>query len=222
MESSKTQIFPDVFNSYDEPPENNIGYSYSHDELTGLLNRDGMNQALNYLERNMAGNFAVIALDLDELKPTNDTFGHAVGDKLLQKTAEVLQSTVRTHSNDKRDERRQHSSPIPDTIASRIGGDEFIVILPGVDDLEKAKIVEQRLQQNLKDAGVSASLGTAQHETDTGLSDLTDIADQRMYREKNNKRRETFGALPKHKQHLSRLGAALLRYAGTKPPERGR
>ena len=89
------------------------------DPLTGLYNRAhffaSMERELRLAERAGRG-FAVLMLDLDGLKPVNDTFGHHYGDRLLQGVTEVIQHSVRA----------------TDTPA-RYGGDEFVILLPDTD-----------------------------------------------------------------------------------------
>jgi diguanylate cyclase (GGDEF)-like protein len=85
------------------------------DPLTQLLNRRGLQQMLSReLEISGRGgtNLSVILLDLDNFKPINDTFGHAVGDIVLQEISKVLKKTVRATD-----------------YVSRVGGDEFIILL---------------------------------------------------------------------------------------------
>ena len=86
------------------------------DPLTQLLNRRGLQRMLSR-ELEISGregaNLSVILLDLDNFKPINDTFGHAVGDIVLQELSKVLTRTVR----------------VTDYV-SRVGGDEFIILLP--------------------------------------------------------------------------------------------
>ena len=86
------------------------------DPLTQLLNRRGLQRMLSR-ELEISGregaNLSVILLDLDNFKPVNDTFGHAVGDIVLQEISKILKRTVR----------------VTDYV-SRIGGDEFIILLP--------------------------------------------------------------------------------------------
>ncbi len=86
------------------------------DPLTQLLNRRGLQRMLSR-ELEISGregtNLSVILLDLDNFKPINDTFGHAVGDIVLQEISKVLKNTVRATD-----------------YVSRVGGDEFIILLP--------------------------------------------------------------------------------------------
>ncbi len=88
----------------------------THDPLTGLPNRrlliDRLGQVIENSKR-AEDLFAVLFIDLDRFKPVNDTYGHEVGDILLQTVAERLGAIIRTQ----------------DTTA-RIGGDEFIIVLP--------------------------------------------------------------------------------------------
>ncbi len=86
------------------------------DPLTQVLNRRGLQRMLSR-ELEISGregtNLSVILLDLDNFKPINDTFGHAAGDMVLQELSKVLKQTVRATD-----------------FVSRIGGDEFIILLP--------------------------------------------------------------------------------------------
>jgi diguanylate cyclase (GGDEF)-like protein len=96
------------------------------DALTELLNRRGLQQALSG-EASRAGRTAeplyVLLVDLDNFKTINDTLGHAVGDVALQEVAKALRSSVRTTDH-----------------ATRIGGDEFIVVLPEARSAEAARV----------------------------------------------------------------------------------
>jgi len=86
------------------------------DPLTQLLNRRGLQRMLSReleISDREGANLSVILLDLDNFKPINDTFGHAVGDIVLQELSKVLKRTVRGTD-----------------YVSRIGGDEFIILLP--------------------------------------------------------------------------------------------
>lgn len=99
--------------------EMNLQYLATHDSLTGLPNRflmgDRLNQHVHRAKRE-SGAFAVLFVDIDNFKAVNDARGHAAGDELLRSLAERLRISVRAS----------------DTVA-RIGGDEFVLIIDGVD-----------------------------------------------------------------------------------------
>ncbi len=117
-----------------EIEENAIELSHqaTHDTLTGLPNREYFEQRLRELVTGDAGkksrSFAVLFLDLDRFKIVNDTLGHKVGDLLLVNVAARLQSCLRS-----------------DDILSRLGGDEFTVILPRGVSRETAESVASRV-----------------------------------------------------------------------------
>lgn len=159
--------------------EERMRYMAQHDTLTGLPNRtlfaDRLQKALQYAVRHQKA-LALMLLDLNKFKPVNDTHGHAVGDLLLQQVAERLLQAVRAS----------------DTVA-RIGGDEFIILLPQVDELQHATTVADKIQQALAqpfdvhglEIQIGCSIGLACYpqdgETDLALSK---VADQRMYQQK--------------------------------------
>lgn len=107
----------------------------SHDAMTGLPNRtlfqDRLRQALAQ-SRRLAGETAVLCVDLDRFKDVNDTLGHAAGDQLLRRVAGRLRSCLRE----------------TDTLA-RLGGDEFAIIQSGPAQQEAAAVVAQRIVQRL-------------------------------------------------------------------------
>jgi len=107
-----------------------------HDVLTDLPNRlllnDRIGQAISRARRERT-HFAVIFLDLDNFKHINDSLGHAVGDKLLQSVARRLVASVRAS----------------DTI-SRQGGDEFVILLPAIDDPQDAATIAEKLLSSLR------------------------------------------------------------------------
>jgi len=107
-----------------------------HDRLTGLPNRellhDRIEQAINFAERNdqiCAGLF----LDLDNFKPINDTYGHAVGDLVLQEVTSRFKEVMRES----------------DTLA-RLGGDEFFVLAKNIQSSVAAKMLAEKLIQQLE------------------------------------------------------------------------
>lgn len=153
----------------------------AHDALTGVYSRRYFAEEVARLERTRRYPISVISADLDDLKRTNDTLGHAQGDMLLLKAAELLASVVR-----------------PDDVLARVGGDEFVILLPQTDDLAadavvrrvRTRIDEQPLEEVPR---VSLSIGCATAEAD-GLGGAIQIADARMYEHKAAHRAESGAA----------------------------
>ena len=159
-------------------------YTQTHyDVLTGLPNRqllkDRLSQEIIHAKRENK-TVAVLYIDLDHFQKINDAYGHAVGDQLLRSTAERLRGCVRETS----------------TIA-RLSGDEFTVILPGIDTpIDVGHVAENIIRAlaepfniNNNDNYISASIGIALYPTDgSNVDDLVKNADTAMCRAKKNGR----------------------------------
>ncbi len=161
-----------------EKSEARIVHMACHDALTGLPNRnllyERMEHALGLAGRGQ--NCAALCLDLDRFKDVNDTFGHPVGDQLLQAVSERLLACVREN----------------DTV-SRLGGDEFVVLLIGLETPDSAGLLAQRIVRTLSDPFdldghsivVGASVGIAVTPQDaTSAVTLLKSADTALYRAK--------------------------------------
>ncbi|NNN12289.1 MAG: PAS domain S-box protein [Acidimicrobiaceae bacterium] len=149
-----------------------------HDILTGLANRSLLVEMISsrMAEARRSGNVLALAyMDLDNFKPVNDLYGHAEGDRLLIELSKRLKNELRE----------------VDTVA-RIGGDEFVCLLPGLyDKMECEEIVLRLISRieepfQLSDAktffSLSASIGVAFYEhDDTDPDNLLRQADQLMY-----------------------------------------
>jgi len=152
-----------------------------YDQLTALPNRgflyDRLKVALATARRER-GRLSVLYLDLDKFKQVNDTLGHDVGDLLLQEVARRLKQCMRES----------------DTVA-RIGGDEFIVLLPGISLPEHATLVAEKIRNALQrpfninghDLNIRSSIGIALYpEHGDNEQQLLKHADNGMYLAKNN------------------------------------
>ena len=152
------------------------------DPLTGLYNRRYFEENINReAERalRLGQPFSLISLDLDHLKTINDTYGHQYGDIAIKAISDVLKSRAR-------------SIDVP----ARIGGEEFNVLLPGIDSYG-AMIAAERMRAAIeatpleKIGNVTASIGVATFlEHSKNVYDLTELADQAMYRAKINGRNQ--------------------------------
>jgi PAS domain S-box-containing protein len=182
--------------------EDRIRHLANFDALTGLPNRRQliwrMERALDHARR-LGHQAAMLLIDLDRFKIINDTLGHAAGDELLVEVARRLRSCVR-HSDQVMDGAlesvgaRSHRSL---EAVGRLGGDEFIALLPEVADEVDAERVSQRILDAMRDpifvAGqecfVTASVGIALHPRDgASVADLMRNSDVAMYSVKNTGR----------------------------------
>jgi diguanylate cyclase (GGDEF)-like protein/PAS domain S-box-containing protein len=156
-----------------------IQYHALHDALTGLPNRALLFELIKkavLIARREQGLLCLIYLDLDTFKPVNDIFGHAVGDLLLKEVANRLQKSIRDS----------------DTVA-RMGGDEFVILLPKIRAVEDALFVAKKVGAALRapylieghELQISASCGLC-HFPDHGddIDALLMHADKAMYEAK--------------------------------------
>ncbi|PLX66585.1 MAG: hypothetical protein C0602_10960 [Denitrovibrio sp.] len=159
--------------------EEQLKHQAYHDGLTGLPNRgllhDRIERALAFSTRHKT-KLAIIFIDIDNFKHINDAAGHHVGDIYLQKIAGILQDSCREE----------------DTV-SRVGGDEFVILLPDAETEDSAVNVAKRIFESFTDAIVindfrlqpSASIGISFYPKDgTEASDLLRAADMAMYQAK--------------------------------------
>ena len=158
------------------------------DGMTGLYNRRYFEEfikkeAIRANRQNQK--FTVIGLDLDHLKQINDTYGHNYGDIAIKAIAEVLKNNARSID-----------------IAARMGGEEFNLILPGVDSAGGC-IAAERIRKAIeaveleKIGHITASLGVATYlEHSDDIEELLEITDRAMYESKRNGRNRVTIARP--------------------------
>lgn len=158
------------------------------DGLTGLYNRRYFEE---YLKKEVTRSqrqkqpFSIIGLDLDFLKQINDKYGHAYGDLAIKTVADVLKKNARSIDT-----------------AARIGGEEFNVILPGVE-AEGALIAAERIRKAIEDVkldtigNITASIGVATFlEHSDNVEELMELTDQAMYQSKREGRNRVTLAKP--------------------------
>lgn len=164
----------------------------NRDALTGLPNRrllvEQLDLAIRVARRN-GERVAVLFVDLDRFKAVNDEFGHHIGDELLRTVARRLRNSLRASD-----------------IVARIGGDEFVIVLPDIDHECDAGIVALKIVEELKNdfslgevvANIGASVGvTMFHGTGEDAATLLRQADAAMYLAKaNGKQTLTFFESP--------------------------
>ncbi|HSD60578.1 MAG TPA: EAL domain-containing protein, partial [Burkholderiales bacterium] len=174
-------VFSDI--SERKAAENRISFLAQHDILTRLPNRalmhDRLSQALAGAQRNLE-QVALLFADLDRFKNVNDSLGHHVGDLLLQAVAERLNHCVRRG----------------DTV-SRVGGDEFLIILPGVREVDAPARVARKALQSLSrpyvieghEIAITPSIGISVYPDDgSDIETLMRNADAAMYEAKQRGR----------------------------------
>jgi diguanylate cyclase (GGDEF)-like protein len=183
--------------------EEQLLHNAFHDGLTGLANRalfvDHLKLALGRAERHASYRFAVLFLDLDRFKVVNDSLGHMTGDQLLIGVARRLEAAMR-----------------PGDTVSRLGGDEFTVLLDDLKDAAEAEAVAERLQRELAvafdlnghEVFTTVSIGVALSSPDyLRPEDILRDADTAMYRAKQlgKARNEVFDQAM-HARAMDRLG----------------
>jgi len=152
--------------------EEKILYLSNHDYLTGVYNRRYYEEALVGIDREENLPLSLVISDVNGLKLINESFGHALGDELLKKVAEVIVKECRDQD-----------------VVARLSGDEFIILLPQTDESQTAKIVK-RMRASAREQSVGAinfsiSFGY-QTKTDTNenIHDILKNAEDNMYRHK--------------------------------------
>lgn len=142
------------------------------DELTGTYNRRfGFNKLNEYYRSKIT--FSIVLIDLDGLKYVNDNFGHTVGDEYIGLVVEMIQRNIRE-----------------DDLICRIGGDEFIIILPRCEEnivRNKMQQIGEQVKNTEKGYPLSISYGITyvSEQNELSIVELMNITDEKMYKHKS-------------------------------------
>lgn len=149
------------------------------DPLTGVGNRRALDERMS-VAHDAGRSVAVVAIDVDNLKVINDSYGHARGDEVLQRVGQLLTEQCRAED-----------------VVARAGGDEFVVVLDNPDERGARELVE-RIKTAADRVAATAdkpwfdmlrlSIGQASSTDGTAIADLLTEADSRMYAEKRRRR----------------------------------
>jgi diguanylate cyclase len=155
------------------------------DPLTGLINRKGLSNAIENLllsEELLNSTPSLLMLDIDHFKKINDTYGHAVGDRVIKMVGDILKQQIKGK----------------DTVA-RYGGEEFCILLPETELTDAVKVAENirqtiektrinRSSDNQEICRLTISIGVACYQPDRSILDWFERADSALYRSKNEGR----------------------------------
>ncbi len=152
--------------------EEEILFLSFHDQLTGLYNRRFYEEELKRLDKERNLPLTIIMGDVNGLKLINDSFGHVAGDELLIKAAEIIKKGCRS-----------------DDIISRVGGDEFVILLPQTNEFEAEKIINRFKNlcgyEKVGSIDISISFGfETKNKMDYKIEDVYKKAEDDMYNHK--------------------------------------
>ena len=162
--------------------EDYLRYLGTHDVMTGLYNRAYFDETLLYMEKERKEPISVIIADLNGLKRVNDTLGHQAGDNMIRRAAEVLKASFDAGQ-----------------VVARIGGDEFVAILPETNEQAAAEAVGRILvltglnNKYYGEPELSLSVGAAISQPNLSLEKVISLADDAMYQNKGEYHRRRRG-----------------------------
>lgn len=149
------------------------------DSLTKLYTRSALEEKLSSIHQFSLKNqrtYSVLLLDIDFFKSVNDTFGHLVGDQVLNKVGEIIRKNIREAD-----------------IAARYGGEEFLIVFPNQES-DAVKKIGERIQQCMQnttlpiEGTLTFSGGIASNKETQNMIELLELADGRLYHAKNTGR----------------------------------
>lgn len=161
--------------------EKEILFLSTHDCLTGAFNRSYFEERaileINRAERNKES-LSLIMIDLDFFKNINDTYGHPIGDKVLKQASKIMGENIRNTD-----------------LLARIGGEEFIILLPETAIVEAANVgekIRKAIEDSVQpyDGKLTVSIGVAEWSKGEKLDDLYKKVDKALYQAKDNGRNQ--------------------------------
>ena len=141
---------------------NEMNYMSAHDVLTDLNNRNSFSSTLHMME-GMDISVGICFIDINGLKAVNDSEGHEAGDLLIQEAGAIIASVFKKK------------------YCYRIGGDEFVAIVPQIEETHFSELIEKLRKKTKK---VSFAIGSVWRNKAEGLEDLVTLADKLMYSDK--------------------------------------
>ena len=182
----KAEYYIAIFTDITEDREQTLHFKHlsEHDILTGLPNKSFLQKEFVYalaVAKRQKTQLGLLFIDLNDFKPINDNYGHNLGDHLLQTIATRMQACIRETD-----------------IVSRIGGDEFVVLVGNTESDKDCAILKDKLKNIIKQTvvvegislQVSASIGVANYpEQGSSLEQLLSVADKAMYEDKKAMKR---------------------------------
>lgn len=161
---------------------NALEYEATHDPLTGALNRKAILNALSLelsREQRQRSGLAIGICDIDHFKRINDTLGHLIGDEVLCGFVRLLESRLRPYDR-----------------LGRFGGEEFLIITPGVKEREiyslyerlRAVVADHPIRTRAGDVSITMSIGVTQGKEGDKVEELFAAADSALYEAKNGGR----------------------------------
>uniref|UniRef100_A0A7C3QV54 diguanylate cyclase n=1 Tax=Leptospirillum ferriphilum TaxID=178606 RepID=A0A7C3QV54_9BACT len=184
-EAAKLQSQMDHIKNLVQTMESRMGVIQKHnkkvtreanvDPLTSILNRRGLQHRLTFLRDPV---MSLLIFDLDDFKTINDTYGHNAGDEVLRKIANGVRTLIRKVD-----------------LFSRFGGDEFIIVMPGLE-IAQARFVAERIRSHIAKLPILVGSGSVTITASFGLTgtyvdgvqkmdDLLELADSALYQAKN-------------------------------------